>query len=269
MKNSKTVSLLTRGLLLTGIVVTAVVGLGSMNPVLAQQAQPTPSAPNQAPPLPPPISSSGAGQPSSIRGTVSQYLMNPDGVIDGLLLSDNTVVRFPPHLSQQLVQQVRPQDPVRVDGFLEVQGVIHASTVTNTNRQQSVVDTPPSAQSPPPAANPYSRQPMSASGIIKALTYAPRGEIDGAVLDNGTIIHVPPPVGMQYASLFRIGAPLAASGYGTANSYGRSFEATAIGPSASQMETVATVDSGGPGGPGKHGRRRPVAPPTAFTYYRP
>ena len=76
-------------------------------------------------------------------------------------------------------------------------------------------------------------------------------------------------LGMQYASLFRIGAPLAASGSGTANSYGRSFEATAIGPSASQMQTVAAVDSGRRGGLGKHGRRRPVAPPAAFTYYRP
>jgi hypothetical protein len=155
--------------------------------------------------------------------------MNPDGLVDGLLLTDNTVVRFPPHLSRQLVQTVRPQDSVQVDGFLEFQGVIHASTITNANTRQSVVDTPPSLQNPPPAPNPYARQLMSTSGIIKALTYAPRGEIDGAVLDNGTIVHVPPSVGVQYANLFRIGTPLTATGYGAANSYGRSLEATAIG----------------------------------------
>ena len=153
---------------------------------------------NPSPPPPPP---GGAAQVTSIRGTVSQYLMNPDGLVDGLLLSDNTIVRFPPHMSQQLVQAVKPQDSVRVDGFFEFQGMIHATTITNANSQQSVVDTPPSPQNPPPAPNPYARQPMSVSGIIKALTYAPRGEIDGAVLDNGTIVHVPPPVGMQYAGL--------------------------------------------------------------------
>jgi hypothetical protein len=114
----------------------------------------------------------------------------------------------------------------------------------SSNTQQSVVDTPPSAQNPPPAPNAYARQSMVSSGIIKALTYAPRGEIDGAVLDNGTIVHVPPPVGIQYASLFRIGAPLAASGYGTANGYGRSFEATLIGPSAGQMRPVAAAGYG-------------------------
>jgi hypothetical protein len=272
----KTVSLFTREIWLTGIIATAIVGMGSVSVVLAQQAQPSPTTLNQqaAPPLPqqpalpPPLPNVGTEQATSIHGSVGQYLMNPDGLVDGLVLSDNTIVRFPPHLSQQLVQIVRPQDSVRVDGLFEFQGMIHASTITNASTQQSVVDTPPSAQNPPPPPNSYARQPMSASGVIKALTYAPRGEIDGAVLDNGTIVHVPPPVGMQYTSLFRIGAPLAASGYGTINSYGRSFEATAIGPSASQMQTVAAVDSGPHGRPGKRGRRRPGPPPAALTYNR-
>jgi hypothetical protein len=223
----------------------AVASLAAMGPGLAQQAPAPPPVPNQQPapppppplpeaqqPVPPPPPPDGAAQMTSIRGMVTQYLMNPDGLVDGLLLSDNTIVRFPPHMSQQLVQAVKPQDSVRVDGFFEFQGMIHATTITNANSRQSVVDTPPSPQNAPPAPNRYARQPMSVSGIIKALTYAPRGEIDGAVLDNGTIVHVPPPVGMQYANLFRVGAPLAASGYGTTNSYGRSLEATAIGPSA-------------------------------------
>src|SRR5207244_3197772 len=128
---------------------------------------------------------------------------------------------------------------------------------------------PASAQNPPPAPNFYARQPMSASGVIKALTYAPKGEIDGAVLDNGTIVHVPPPVGMQYANLFRVGATLAASGYGTLNSYGRSFEATAIGPSANQMQTVAAADYGRRGRLGKRGRGRPAPPRGGLVYYRP
>ena len=277
MKSSqqKKLSLLTPKRLPAGFIAAAVASLGMMGPVLSQQApapppvltqQPAPPPPPPPPPgaqqpVPPPPPPGGAAQVTSIRGTVSQYLMNPDGLVDGLLLSDNTIVRFPPHMSQQLVRAVKPQDSVRVDGFLEFQGMIHATTITNANSQQSVVDTPPSPQNPPPAPNPYARQPMSVSGIIKALTYAPRGEIDGAVLDNETIVHVPPPVGMQYASFFRVGAPLAASGYGTANAYGRSLEATAIGPSASQMQTVAAADYR------PRGRRRPTPLPAVFTYY--
>jgi hypothetical protein len=254
----------------------AVASLGMTGPVLAQQASVPPPVSNQQPappPLPaaqqpvPPPPLGNAAQMTSIRGTVSQYLMNPDGLVDGLLLSDSTIVRFPPHMSQQLVQAAKPQDSVRVDGFFEFQGMIHATTITNANNRESVVDTPPSPQNPPPAPNPYARQPMSVSGLIKVLTYAPRGEIDGAVLDNGAIVRVPPPVGMQYASLFRVGAPLAASGYGTTNAYGRSLEAMAIGLSASQMQTVAGADYGPQGHHGKRGRRRAAPVPAAFTYY--
>jgi hypothetical protein len=269
MKSSqqKKLSLLTPKRLPAGFIAATVVSLWMMGPVLSQQAPAPPPVPTQQPAPPPPLPG-GAAQVTSIRGTVTQYLMNPDGLVDGLLLSDNTIVRFPPHMSQQLVQAVKPQDSVRVDGFFEFQSMIHATTITNANSRQSVVDTPPSPQNPPPAPNPYARQPMSVSGIIKALTYAPRGEIDGAVLDNGTIVHVPPPVGMQYASFFRVGAPLAASGYGTANAYGRSLEATAIGPSASQMQTVSAADHRPRGRPGKRGRRRPGPLPAMFTYYR-
>jgi hypothetical protein len=280
MKSSqqKKLSLLTPKRFPAGFIAAAVASLGMMGPVLSQQAPAPPPVPTQqpAPPPPPPGAQQpvpppppppgGAAQVTSIRGTVSQYLMNPDGLVDGLLLSNNTIVRFPPHMSQQLVRAVKPQDSVRVDGFFEFQGMIHATTITNANSQQSVVDTPLSPQNPLTAPNPYARQPMSVSGIIKALTYAPRGEIDGAVLDNGTIVHVPPPVGMQYASLFRVGAPLAAGGYGTTNAYGRSMEATAIGPSASQMQTVAAADYRPRGRPGKRGRRRPAPLPAVFTY---
>jgi hypothetical protein len=183
-------------------------------------------------------------------------MMNPDGLIEGILLSDGTIVRFAPQMSQQLVQTVKPQDPVSVDGFIEYQGTIHATTITNPASQQSVVDTPPSPQNPPPAPSQEARQPMSVTGTIMVLTHAARGEIDGAVLDNGTIVHIPPPVGLQYANLFQVGDPLAAAGFGTVNTYGRSLEATSIGPSADHLQTVTAIDDRPRGGPVE--RPRPI-----------
>lgn len=49
-------------------------------------------------------------QTTVVQGVVAQYLMNPDGFVDGLLLSNNIIVRFPPHLGQVLTQNVSPQD---------------------------------------------------------------------------------------------------------------------------------------------------------------
>lgn len=185
--------------------------------------------------------------------------MNPDGLIDGILLSDNTIVRFPPHVSQQLVQTVKPQDQVSVDGPLECEGVIHAAKITNSRSQQSVIDIPPSAQNPPPGPGQRARQPMSATGAIKVLTRAPRGEIDGAVLEDGTILHFPPPVGIQYVNLFQVGASLAAIGYGTISNYGRSLEATGIGSSADHMQTITAIDDSPRGRPVR--RHRPIPVP--------
>jgi hypothetical protein len=257
-------------MLAAGLVAVSVTSFGMIGPVLGQEDAPPPpvSGEQSAPPLPPPLP--GAKQPlpptppdratqaTTVHGTVSQYMMNPDGLVDGVLLSDNTIVRFPPHLSQQLVQTVKPQDLVSVDGFIEDQGTIHATTITNPASQKSVADTPPSPQNPPPGPGPEVRQPISANGTIKVLTHAARGEIDGAVLDNGTIVHFPPPVGTQYANLFQVGAPLAAVGYGTINTCGRSLEATSIGPSADHLETVTSNDDGPRRGPGERHAPKPM-----------
>jgi hypothetical protein len=183
-------------------------------------------------------------QTTVVQGSVARYLMNPDGYVDGLLLSSNTIIRFPPHLGQVLTQTVSLRDVVRADGFFESPGILHASSIIDLQSQRSVVDTPPSSRYPrPPRPDSAPRQPLSASGTIQVLTHGKRGEVNGVVLSDGTVIRFPPPVGMQFGALLREGNVLAATGNGTSNQYGRSFEATAIGPSMSQLETIA-LDSG-------------------------
>ena len=175
-----------------------------------------------------------------LEGTVDLYLMNPDGQVDGILLNNNTIVRFPPHLSNQLIETVGPRDSVKVDGFTESMNTIHAGTITNLRTEHSVTDTPPGPGRLPPTAN-LSRQQMSVSGTIRLVTHAPRGEPDGVVLIDGTIVHFPPPAGQDYSSLLEPGRPLAATGFGTVNSYGRSLEATTLACSGNQPQTLPTV----------------------------
>jgi hypothetical protein len=35
-----------------------------------------------------------------VRGTVVQYLLNPQGKVDGLVLDDGIFIKFPPHLGR-------------------------------------------------------------------------------------------------------------------------------------------------------------------------
>jgi hypothetical protein len=189
----------------------------------------------------PAISPMAANQPEiAIEGIVDLYLMNPDGEVDGVLLDNNTIVRFPPHLGDQLIGTVNPHDPVKVQGFNESSNTIHAWTITNLRNQRWVTDTPPGPDRMPsaPSAN---RQQMSVSGRIRVVTHAPQGEPDGAILIDGTNVHIAPASGQEYSSLFQPGQTLAATGFGTVNSHGRSLEATAIGSSMSQLQNLAAT----------------------------
>jgi hypothetical protein len=179
-------------------------------------------------------------QTTVVQGVVAQYLMNPDGFVDGLLLSNNTIIRFPPHLGQVLTQTVSPQDIVRVEGFFESSGTFHASSIIDLQSQRTVADyPPPPGHPPPPRPGSLPRRPLSANGTIRVLTQGKRSEINGVVLADGTVVHFAPTVGMRFAALLREGNQFAATGYGTSNEFGRSFEATAIGPSINQLEAIA------------------------------
>jgi hypothetical protein len=179
-------------------------------------------------------------QTTVVQGVVAQYLMNPDGFVDGLLLSNNTIIRFPPHLGQVLTQTVSPQDVVRVEGFFESSRTFHASSIIDLQSQRSVADyPPPPGNPPPPRPGSLPRRPLSAKGTIRVLTQGKRSEINGVVLADGTVIHFAPIVGTQFSALLREGNQFAATGYGTSNEYGRSFEATAVGPSIDQLEAIA------------------------------
>ena len=87
--------------------------LGGMQASWAQPAPPPPPRP-LAPAQPMPL-----GQPTpTASGTVQQYLLTPHGEVEGLLLTDGTIVRFPPHLSAALASTVKPGDAVTIAGFV-------------------------------------------------------------------------------------------------------------------------------------------------------
>src|SRR5438105_384934 len=75
------------------------------------------------------------------RGIVRQYTLTPRGDIDGIILTDGTEVKLPPHLTAQIVFAIHPGDPVSVRG-LRARAIprVDASSVTNTATGKSVVE---------------------------------------------------------------------------------------------------------------------------------
>ncbi|MDR5821818.1 MULTISPECIES: hypothetical protein [unclassified Caballeronia] len=200
----------------------------------AAQPAETPNPPPVAgapmpPPPPPPLAD--AASVTTTQGTVARFLTNPDGDVDGFMTDDGTLVRFPPHMSAQLTSAVRRGDLVQVSGQREEGGSFAAQRITDTQTGRQVIDEPPMRGAPPMprAARGAGLSPLSAQGQVAHITTAPRGEPDGVILSDGTVIKLTPPVAQQFATLVRTGATVSAQGYGTKNQYGTALQATAFG----------------------------------------
>ncbi|GAB7524353.1 hypothetical protein PBS_33400 [Paraburkholderia sp. 2C] len=188
------------------------------------------------PPAPPPPDAgpgplADAASIATMQGTVARFLINPDGDVDGFMTDDGTLVRFPPHMSMQLTSTVRRGDLVQASGRREEGGDFAAQRITDTRTGRQVIDEPPMrGPSPlPRAARGAGLARLSAQGQVAHITTAPRGEPDGVILSDGTVIKLTPPVAQQFATLVRAGATVSAQGYGTRNQYGTALQATAFG----------------------------------------
>jgi hypothetical protein len=229
-------------------VLTASAGCAAQ-PQVQPQVQPQPLAPPAPPPVgaeaPPPVAGSpipparGAGPGpladaapvATMQGTVARFLTNPDGDVDGFMTDDGMLVRFPPHMSSQLTSAVRKGDSVQVSGTRDEGGSFTAQRITDSRSGQQLIDEPPlrGAPSLPRAARGEGLSRLSAQGQVAHVTTAPRGEPDGVILSDGTVIKLTPPVAQQFATLVRTGATVSAQGYGTRNQYGTALQATAFG----------------------------------------
>lgn len=201
-------------------------------------AQPVPPAQNGAP-MPPPPPSAGAatppapvaGAPANLSGVIKRFLINPDGEVDGMLLADNTLVRFSPQVGTQVASSMSTGDGVSLSGFTQPGNALRASQIVDTRNGRSIADPVPpvDAQRRPRSLAGIGLVKLDAVGPVLRITSAPRGEPDGVLLADGTVIKLTPPAAMQFPNLLKPGVTIAAQGYGTRNRYGESFQATAFG----------------------------------------
>jgi len=187
------------------------------------------------------------------RGTVKQYTLTPRGDVDGIILTDGTEVKLPPHLSAQTVFAVHPGDQVSVRGLrARALPLVDAASITNVATGKSVVD-----NGPPDRRGGNDDQVVS--GRIAAQLHGKRGEVNGALLDDGTTLRLPPPEAERMQDLLRQGQTVSARGDVLDTAFGKVVDVRAMGASPEQMTELR-----GPRPPGpKEGpdRRNPPPPP--------
>jgi hypothetical protein len=224
----------------------------------------------------------------AVHGKVAQYDLTPRGDIDGLILDNGTEVHFAPDFGTQIAALVRPGDTVTVHGLqARAMPLVRAFSVTVDSSGHTVVTEnegfghPGHRPPPPPPPHAERGQMLQDHGKVRMVLHGPRGELNGALLEDGTEVHLPPPEAQRLASLLQPGATVFVRGHGVANSLGRSIAAREIGSSPDQMTRIAPPPhpdghrppppppggpgAGGPdaGGPGAGGPGAPPPPPPA------
>jgi hypothetical protein len=190
------------------------------------------------------------------RGQVQQFTLTPRGDIDGLILTDGTEVKMPPHLSTAMAYSVKPGDTVTIHGLhAAALPLVQAVSITDEATGRTVVDNGP----PGPGRGPGGGPTGLASGLIEVqgrvrmALHGPRGDVNGALLEDGMVLRLPPPEAERFATLLQPGQTLIAEGNEPANPIGKVFEVRQIGASRDQLLQVQAP----PGPGGKKGRRGP------------
>jgi hypothetical protein len=91
------------------------------------------------------------------------------------------------------------------------------------------------------------QQALTATGRIKAQLHGPQGDMNGALLEDGTIIRLPPPEAQRLAAVLAPGATVMVEGDGLSGALGRVIEARAVGPDAAHLTEIAAPPRPGPG----------------------
>jgi hypothetical protein len=202
-------------------------------------------------------------QMPEIHGVVAQYDLAPRGDVDGLILTDGTEVHVAPYLGPQLLQGVKPGDDVTIHGLrARVIPLVQAMSVTDDKTGRTIADTmlvggpPPHPHAHPPG--PPSGQSVQIHDTVKVQLHGPRGEFNGVLLTNGTIVHMPPPAATRLADLLVPGTAIAVAGDEVSSDQGRAVAATAIGPANGALQPIMMAPPMGVGPTGA-----PPPPPPA------
>jgi hypothetical protein len=122
-------------------------------------------------------------------GVINALIYDATGQVDGLVLDGDRLVHVPPHMAQALGPQ-----RLRVGAMVHVRGVkprgadmvVAVSLAVDGRCVEDDEDGPEAHEVPPPPAT----MPADVVGQVRLTLHAPRGEVCGALLDDGTVVRV-------------------------------------------------------------------------------
>lgn len=173
-----------------------------------------------------------------VAGSFERFVPTPHGEVDGFVMTDKNVailVHTPPHLDSELSLHLAPGDSVRVRGVRPRGAELLAAVAVTTASGRQIIDQGPDHNRKHPKVK---HEPMTADGVVQISLFAPKGELRGALLSDGTVLRVGPKEAEQVAALLAPGAKVPARGDGLQTRHGRVIHALELGPDAARLKPV-------------------------------
>ena len=166
-------------------------------------------------------------------GTVERYVPSPAGGFDSLILREGVQVLFPAEIGETIRRAVPQGRPILVWGIR----ARSAAVITMLAWAPTAEEEPRFVERPSWwfGAFTHGQTRIAVHGAVRQPLYNSRGEVAGALLEDGTVIRVPAEVAQGRGDLFRPGARLAATGWGVEGDGGRALAAEALGENPQAM----------------------------------
>lgn len=202
-----------------------------------------------------------------IIGSIARFTLAPNDQIDGAVLDNGTVIHWPPHMERKITAFVSKGDRIRVAGRMGAgpagDSRFEAQHITNLNTTigHEIVDNPlaplpvpsrPAEKSPDPVAPPpvdrlrTPAAPPAAAvpnrtlrGTVQKFTTNAQGVVDGALLDDGTLVHWPAALQKRFTGAMVKGDPIRVTGRMENGASGSVLEAQVV----TNLRTDITVDT--------------------------
>jgi hypothetical protein len=170
-------------------------------------------------------------------GVIEQYVLDPRGEVEGLLLADGSHMYVTSRAADQVLHALKPGHHVRVYGRRKPgELVIQPDVIRNLSTSTTFI-VPLRLDLPMPEQEHHlSVTELKATGRIRVLlSHAVKGIVQGMVLSDGTQIRLPLDASEEVRRSFHVGDFVTVQGNGTENEFGRSIEAVAIGKGDSPL----------------------------------
>jgi hypothetical protein len=161
-------------------------------------------------------------------GTVERYLPAPDGTVDGLLFREGAQVLFPPDIAPALRAAIAEGERLVVYGIRARSAAVVTmlAWAGSEDAEPRWVERP---AWPRPSTWRNLVQPIRASGTVRQPLLAANGAVNGALLEDGTVLRLPTAIAATLTERLKPGSKIAVAGHGVAQAGTRALVVEALG----------------------------------------